>query len=154
MAAAARADQETRKVQVDRKQLIVTLESNLKKHVQNYSEAMAGYRSQLLAKINQAFDTAEQQLKAQRQKLTEKVSSFTEEDIKKQKDYMTLVDSITVEMKVPKLYANEYEAAIAMAKWDVRDTLELTHAEFTCFVRDIWDWTSDFEAVTAIYKLR
>ena len=44
------------------------------------------------------------------------------------------------------------DAAIDMAKWDVRETLELTHAEFTCFVRDQWDWKSGFEAISQIYR--
>lgn len=43
-------------------------------------------------------------------------------------------------------------AAIDMAKWDIRETLVLTHAEFTCFVRDQWDWKSGFEAVSMLYK--
>ena len=61
------------------------------------------------------------------------------------------MDSISVEMRVPRCYDKEYDAAIDMAKWDVRETLELTHAEFTCFVRDQWDWTSEFTAISAMY---
>ena len=62
------------------------------------------------------------------------------------------IDGISVEMKVPRSYAKEYDAAIDMAKWDVRETLELSHAEFTCFVRDQWDWKAGFEAVSMLYK--
>ena len=55
-------------------------------------------------------------------------------------------------MRVPRCFKDEYDDAIDMAKWDVRETLVLTYAEFTCFVRDEWDWKSGFEAVSMIYK--
>ena len=53
---------------------------------------------------------------------------------------------------MPRSYEEEYDAAIDMAKWDVRTTLELTYAEFNCFVRDQWDWQSDFQVTNALYK--
>ena len=154
MAAVAVRDQEKRKVEVNRLKLVDILRANLKKHIAEYNEAMAGYKAELLDRINQAFDKAEQQLAAERKKLADKVAGFTDEDILKQNDYITLVNAIGVEMKVPRSYAKEYEAAIDMAEWDVRETLELSHAEFTCFVRDQWDWKSDFEAVTSIYNVK
>ena len=80
------------------------------------------------------------------------MAAFTDADIAKQQDFVTLVEDVTIQMKVPRSYAKEYEAAIDMAEWDVRETLELTHAEFTCFVRDQWDWKSGFEAVSNLYK--
>lgn len=154
MAAVAVRDQEKRKVEVNRLKLVGTLKANLQKHVAEYNEAMAGYKAELLDKINKAFDKAEQQLAVDRKKMADKVAAFTDEDIRKQDDYITLVNPIGVEMKVPRSYAKEYEAAIDMAEWDVRETLELTHAEFTCFVRDEWDWKSEFEAITSIYNKR
>ena len=152
MVAVAMQDKEKRKVEVNRVKLLSTLRANLKKHVSEYEEAMAGYKAELLGKMSQAFDKAEKQLAEQRKKLGDKVAAFTDEDIKKQNDYIVLVDTIGVEMRVPHSFAKEYEAAIDMAEWDVRETLELTHAEFTCFVRDQWDWKSEFEAVTSIYN--
>jgi len=130
------------------------LKNNLNKHISEYDEAMLGYKAELLDKINQAFNKAEQQLVDDRKRLADKVANFTDEDILKQDDYIILVKAIGVEMKVPRSYAKEYEAAIDMAEWDARETLELSHAEFTCFVRDQWDWKSDFEAVTSIYNAK
>lgn len=152
MAAIARMDQEKRTVEVNRLKLIETLEANRTKHVQDYEEAMAGYKAVLLSKIDEAFDDAKKQLETKYEKTKSRVSAFTDADIAKQRDSFTLIDDITVEMKVPRSYAKEYDAAIDMAKWDVRETLELTHAEFTCFVRDQWDWKSGFEAVSMLYK--
>lgn len=152
MAAIARMDQEKRTVEVNRLKLIETLEANRTKHVQDYEEAMAGYKAVLLSKIDEAFDDAKKQLETKYEKTKARVAAFTDADIAKQRDSFTLIDDITVEMKVPRSYAKEYDAAIDMAKWDVRETLELTHAEFTCFVRDQWDWKSGFEAVSMLYK--
>lgn len=153
MAALARIDQEIRAVQVDRLRLINSLECNLANHIEDYEEAMAGYRSVLLNKLTEAFNAAKVSLEHDYEKMQMKVAAFTDDDIAKQRDHFTLVDEITVTMKVPRSYAKEYEAAIDMAKWDVRDTLELTHAEFTCFVRDQWDWKSGFDVVNSMYKV-
>jgi hypothetical protein len=152
MAAIARMDQEKRTVEVNRVKLIEALTSNREKHVQEYDEAMAGYKAVLLSKIDQAFKDARKEIEAKYEKTKAKVTNFTDADIAKQRDSFTLIDAITVEMKVPRSYAKEYDAAIDMAKWDVRETLDLTHAEFTCFVRDQWDWKSGFEAVSMLYK--
>lgn len=152
MAAMAQRDQEKRTIEVDRVKLVEMLESNRKKHIQEFDEAMTGYKSVLLAKIDDAFADAKEQLKSRHEKVKERVAAFSDADIAKQRDTFTLIDEITVEMKVPRSYAREYDAAIDMAKWDVRETLELTHAEFTCFVRDQWDWKSGFDAVSAMYK--
>lgn len=152
MANLARADQENRTVKVDRLKLIGILEANRTKHVQEYEEAMAGYKSVLLSKIDKAFEDAKLQLESQHKKTKSKVAAFTDTDIAKQHDRIVLIDGICVDMKVPRSYQKEYDAAIDMAKWDVRETLELTHAEFTCFVRDHWDWKSGFDAVSMLYK--
>jgi hypothetical protein len=152
MAITAQRDQEKRTVEVNRLQLVETLKLNLKKHVAEYDEAMAGYKDLLLSGIDDAFADAKKKLEDKYIKTKEKVASFTDADIAKQQDFVTLVEDVTIQMKVPRSYAKEYEAAIDMAEWDVRETLELTHAEFTCFVRDQWDWKSGFEAVSNLYK--
>ena len=152
MVAMAQRDQQKRTVEVDRIRLINILTENRQKHIADYDEAMAGYRATLLDKVSKAFEQAAAALGERRAKLEAKIAGFTDEDISKQRDHLTLVDAVTVEMKVPRSYVEEYDAAIDMAKHDVRTTLELSHAEFTCFVRDRWDWKSDFDAISAIYK--
>jgi len=152
MAAAARMDQANRKVQVDRLRLLETLESNKKKHIKDYEEAMAGYKASLLSKIDEAFKKAQMELIAKYEKTKAKVRAFTDFDIGKQGDTFTLLDGLFVEMRVPRSYVADYEAAIDIATWDVNTTMELTHSEFTCFVRDQWDWKSGFDAISTMYK--
>lgn len=154
MAAVAQRDQEKRIVTVDRVKLISILKENRQKHSDEYEEAMAGYKNVLLSKIDESFAEAKKSLEDRYEKTKAKVSNFTDEDISKQNDYFTLIDEISVEMKVPRSFVKEYDAAIDMAVWDVRDTLDLTYAEFTCYVRDMWDWKGSFEAISAIYKFK
>lgn len=154
MANVARQDQQKRTIEVNREKLVEILESNKIKHLKDYEEAKEGYKETLLTKLSTAFDDAKKQLEDRYSKIKEKVSNFTNEDIEKQTDYFQLVKDITVTMPVPRSYEEEYNAAIDMAKWDVRETLELTYAEFNCFVRDNWDWKAEFENVSVMYKFK
>lgn len=145
-------DQEKRTVEVNRFRLLTTLSTNKEKHVAEYEEAMAGYKAVLLEKLEESFADAKNKLEEKHAKIKAKIEKFTDSDISKQHDTFLLVEQVTVEMKVPRSFEKDYDAAIDMAHWDVRDTLELTHAEFNCFVRDQWDWKSGFEAVSTMYK--
>jgi hypothetical protein len=152
MALTAKRDMEQRSVEVNRLELIKVLETNREVHLREYEEAMSGYTAILLAKIDEAFEEAKKTLEDKHEKMKRRVAAFTDEDIARQRDRFTLIDEIEVEMSVPRSYAKEYDAAIDIAKWDVRETLELSYAEFTCFVRDQWDWKLEFEAVSRLYK--
>lgn len=152
MANLALNDQKNRIVQVNRTNLIKTLEENLTKHSNDYQEAMGGYRAVLLNKAFKAFEDAKQKLAEREKYMLAKIEGLSDADIVAQRDIILLIDSVTVEMKVPRSYEEEYRAAIDMFKWDVRETIELTYAEFTCFVRDQWDWKSGFNAISELYK--
>lgn len=32
-----------------------------------------------------------------------------------------------------------------------REEIDLSYAEFQCFVRDVWDWSHDFDITKALY---
>lgn len=152
MADLAVRDQQKRMVEVEVKRLVETLKENLAKHVKDYEEAMAGYKSTLLGKIDSAFIKAKTSLAESHEKWKSKVEKMTNEDISNQSDTISLYGTNYIDMKVPRSYAKDYEAAIDMFSWEVKPTVELTHAEFTCFVRDQWDWQSGFKAISAMYK--
>lgn len=154
MAAIAQRDQENRQIEVNREKLIYTLVSNREKHVKEYEEAKAGYKAVLARKIDEAVSSARLKLEKQYADAKRHVTGLTDADIENQRDSITLLDAFCVEMKVPRCFKKEYDAAIDMAKWDVRETLVLTYAEFTCFVRDEWDWKRGFESISAIYKAK
>lgn len=145
-------DVQERVVEVNREELLITLQSNRKKHIEEYEAALAGYKDALAEKLEEAFIEAEIALRDNYQELQIKIDEMTEDEIGKQKDWFTLVDGINVEMKVPRCYVDEYDAAIDAVTWDVNETLKLTHAEFTCYVRNKWDWTPQFEILSRQYS--
>lgn len=144
-------DISARKVEVNRVDLLITLKKNRTVHVSEYNAAMAGYKELLIEKINEAFLKARTVLMKEGSELVEKVNAFTDEDISKQNDHFQVVKGVAVEMIVPRSHEKEYDAAIDMVDWDVREVLELSNSEFVCFVRDEWDWQANFKIVNASY---
>lgn len=140
-----------RKTVVDRSKLTQKLLSNKVKHIQRYEEAMAGYKDELRGKIEAAFKKAQEELPNRLSSILEKIDGLDEEGIRKQRDSFTVADAIYVEMPVPRLHADAYDAAIDMAHWDTRDTIELNNSEFQKFIRDKWDWSNQFHEVTGSY---
>jgi hypothetical protein len=151
MAGMAQQDLRQRKVEVNRAKLIETLKLNREKHIKEYEEAKAGYKSALLEKLENAVEEARKNIEKQYGKRKAEIGELTDDDISTQEDYVRLLDAVTIQMKVPRSYAKEYDAAIDIATWDVRETLELSNAEFTCFVRDEWDWKTEFAATSQMY---
>lgn len=153
MAAIALHDQAERTVQVKREQLIAQLTSNREKHLADYKIALAGYKEAAKIKLIKGHEDARASLDKNLKRGLEDLDAFDSRDPRKQSDYLALVIGVNVEMKVPRNYTSQYDAAIDMANWDVRETLELTHAEFQYFVRDVWDWTNDFYTTNATYSM-
>jgi len=156
MANFAMEDQKKRSVEVNRLKLIEILKSNKEKHVAAYDEAITGYCEQAVEKLREGYDSAKLKLEKNLDKGLASIKEFDPKNPRVTSDYLTLVEGIQVHLPVPRSCAKEYDAAIDMAEWDVRETLELTHAEFQCFVRDVWEWSSEIVALNASYtkKLR
>ena len=152
MARAAQKAMQERKVEVKREKLLVQLEDYKESHIADYEEAMQGYKESLREKIREAFEAAKTELMTAWSEQLDRVDNLQPEDIPDQPDFLPLMNSVSVQMQVPRCYAAEYDAAIDMAKWETNETLKLTYAEFQCFVRDQWDWTDGFAAVTQMYK--
>jgi hypothetical protein len=152
MAISAREDQKKRLIEVNRQKLVNILYENRTKHIKDYQEALDGYKLAAISKLNEGYEKAKSHLEKNIAAARENINAFDPEKLESVSDYIQLVDAINIKLPVPRNCRAEYDAAIAMAEWDVRETLELTHAEFQCFVRDIWDWTDNFTAVSNIYK--
>ncbi len=152
MANLAREDQQKRTVEVNRLKLVETLKANREAHNQNYLEAVEGYKALALEKLQDGYEAAKVKLDKNLDRGKLALEQFDPSSPKDSADWLVLVEGINVELRVPRNFSKEYDAAIDMASWDVRETLELTHAEFQCFVRDQWDWTTDFIRTTAIYS--
>lgn len=152
MASTAIHDSKNRIIKVKRTDLIKTLKQNKKKHQKDYQEAVAGYKAEAIAKLRKAHEDAKVELEKNVKRGLASIEEFNPADTSRYHDTLTLVRSITVELKVPRDYSEHYDAAIARSEWDVRPTLELSDAEFQCFVRDIWDWSDEFKNTTMLYS--
>lgn len=151
MAGAALRDQKDRQVEVNREKLVAILRDNKQKHIKEYDEAVLGYREMALEKLQSEYEKAKVSIERNLEKSKVLIQEFDPSASKKHSDWLTLVEAVNVQLPVPRNFSKEYDAAIDMASWDVRETLELTHAEFQCFVRDVWDWSNDFFEVSKRY---
>lgn len=154
MAAKALGHQMTRMVRVNRATLLETLKKNREKHLQEFDEAMAGYKDLALSKIHSAFSGLEDRLAKRKNEIESKIQSFTAETASTFNDYLVILEQVAINLKVPVSYVDAYDAAIDMAAFDTRDEPELSGAEFQCFCRDVWDWTHEFATTTTMYGLK
>lgn len=154
MADMAKRDMKNRVTKVDRLKLIDRLKKNKRKHVKEYEEAVAGYREASLRKLEEAHVKAKANLEKNYTELKAKLEKFDPagEGAQDMGSHLVLVPTISINMSLPQSYEQEYEKAVSMMGWDTRDEVELTYAEFMCFVEDSWDWSDDFKAVSAFYK--
>ena len=152
MAQQALHDQKNRMVEVNRIQLLATLVANKEKHIKDFHEAVEGYKESAMQKLKDGHETAKQNIEKNLARGIATIESFDSTKVKDAPNYIVFTDQIIVKLPVPQNYSDEYDAAIAVAEWDVRETLELTNAEFQCFVRDIWGWSEDFTKVSTMYK--
>lgn len=150
MANLAMNDMRDRVVEVNREKLVQILTTNREAHIANYNAAVLGYRDIAKKELEKAHEKAKAELELNVERCNKKIESFDPTD-KSVTDYLTLVSAVNVHLIAPRNYSKEYDAAIDMAKWDVRETLELSSAEFQCFVRDVWEWSDDFVTSNARY---
>ena len=153
MAQQLQHDSTKRTVEVDRTKLLDTLRDNREKHISDYKEAVSGYKDTLLKQLDIAYKKGKDELDKSINEQILKAKALTEEDISKQKDYIQLINNQNVHMPVPRSYEEEYNTAIDMMEWDVRDVVILTYAEFVCFIQDKWDWKVEFDLVSTQYKM-
>lgn len=153
MADIAREDQAKRKVHVRKSDLIARLIENRKQHALDYEEAVSGYVSLAKKKLNEAKEEALKHLEQKCLSVEKLIDSFSPDNLlRHNRGRVCLIDSFYLDLKVPENYDQAYARAIELFTWSVEETIELSAAEFDCFVRNVWDWTSDFVAVTSIYK--
>ena len=151
MANKALSNQLSREVEVDRKKLIEILVRNKDNHIMDYRQAVNGYVETAMEKLRTANEKAKQDIEDYFNVAMNKIKRFNPDDPGND-SYFTLVKGVTVDLPIPRCYADEYDTAIQIANWDVNDTMVLTGAEFRCFVEDKWDWKDDFEATISNYR--
>ena len=111
-------------VKIKRGDLLSHLKNNKKKHIEEYTEAMVGYRKAILQELKDKQMVACQNL-----------------DI-----------GHTLKTIRPTSFEKSYDEIISMLEWTTDKEIELDHSEFTMYVQDDWSWKGNFLAATSIYK--
>lgn len=111
-------------VRINTQELLAVLRKNRNVHVDDYGEAMEGYREAVIAFLEKKLAEA---------RGGEKIvlSGFPTE---------------------PRSYADQYNTVIRMLEMSDDAVVELTAQEFTQYVEDKWGWKDSFSITTAMYK--
>ncbi len=104
--------------------LLKHLKANKQKHIQDYDEAMVGYRKAIIEELRGKSIVACQHL-----------------DV-----------SHTLKTVRPTSFVKSYDEIISMLEWTTDKEIELDRGEFTMYVDDDWSWKGNFLAATSIYK--
>jgi hypothetical protein len=126
-------------VTVEKQKLLDIIEENKEQHIEDYTEAMKGYRVGVVAGL--------EQLDKDVKKFAKKVKVALEEARnggKLKTDFSLDSYSQFNKLVKPESHEKEYTLAFDMIKLDTDDEVELTRGEFKQFVNDEWDWTENF----------
>lgn len=153
MAQLAKMALQERSVTVNRQKLIETLKSNQTSHVAKFNESLSGYV--IKAREMMASSYADEMAAAQRRYLKSiaDIDAFDATKPEKMPSTWRVCDPVIISIPVPRNYTDMYRTAIDMMEWDTRDVIELTYAEFQCFVQDEWDWKAEFDQITSRYTM-
>jgi hypothetical protein len=112
-----------RDIQVDKAELIKTLETNKKGHRKVYEEARENY------------------LKAAAEELEKRLDAIN----------AGRMVSLIVNLPVPEDHTRDYERVIKMLGMELRDEILLSEADYQQYVQDDWAWRRAWLANTASY---
>lgn len=141
-----------RTVTVKVSDLLAKLKENRQKHQEEYQESVAGYKVLAGERLARLREKAESALVANFDRIAEKIDEFDPEDEEGLTDQVTLITSMTFNLKVPQDHTRSYDVAIEMAEWETREEIELTQAQFQCFVLDDWEWQQEFKHLNKSYS--
>ncbi len=151
MAVTAARDLQARNVTVNRVKLIAQLKENLAVHTAEYEEALKNYQALVLKQIKEGYDKALSKAKVHLDVALKRASKFDPFHPELSKSSWRVMDSVYVKVAVPKSYAKMYQTAIEIAEWETGETMVLTYAEFSCYIRDEWDWKGEFQDILRSY---
>lgn len=138
-----------RRVRIERQKLLEILRKNRADHVQRYEAARKAYVWQSREKATAQLAEARKFLVHAEERLAVVLNQLEELDEKDTR--IVLVQRVELDLPRPESFEACYDTVIRMVELDVRDTLELTPVEFSRFVEDDWDWSSDFDRTSKLY---
>lgn len=109
-------------IRVDKHELIEKLRANRVKHVQDYTEAYAGYLGDSITKLKKALREAKKG------------------------------NIQNVNFRAPECHEKDYTLVIEMLEMSVDDHIDLSAHEFKQYVRDEWAWSDTFNNTKMLYS--
>lgn len=111
------------KVTVNKDDLIMKIQENRLKHIENFDAAIEGYRELCVEKL--------------------------EEHIARIKN--GAVETVRVHVPAPEDHTEDYDAALEMLEMSVHDTITLDDYTFRQLVLDEWNWKPGFMETVQTY---
>lgn len=111
-------------ITVTKSELIEVMKANREKHHQIVLEAQAGFRSKVLARLDEMLALAAKGEKIQ----------------------------LIVGLAMPEDHTDEYDTIIGMLEMSVDDTVELDQSDYQSWVQDKWGWQRSFTATNSAYS--
>lgn len=111
-------------VRVAKEKLLETLRRNHETHAKEFTDALAGWRTEIVARL--------------------------EANLRKAKDGGDIVSRVD-DLPMPEDHSTAYVRAIRMLEFSLDDEFELSNQEFNQFVLDEWGWTAGFKRMSAVY---
>ncbi len=116
----------SKEITVNKAELLAKLGENREKHLQEFNEAMAGYKDAMVAALEGKLAAAKRG---------------------------ELVDHV-INLQRPANHCDDYDRAIGLVTWSVGETFVLTVEEFGHFIQDQWSWKLQHTAMANIYNSR
>jgi hypothetical protein len=116
------------KIQVKKETVLEILRKNKETHRTEFEEAMTGWIEEAKKKLTG---------------LLYQLNSNKASEVK-----------FEVYLPKPVSYEKEYEKAIKMVEFEIRDTIEISNSDFERYFLDEWAWKESFLSNTRLYKNR
>lgn len=123
-----------RETTIDKQKAIEVIKANRLTHIVDYKEAVEGYIQEVKRRTSEVIDDLQNQLNA-----------VVAGEIK-------LIGPQHMNLTLPVSHESDYDTVLEMMDMEVKDQITLTTDEFTCYIKDDWDWKKDFTRVTSVYK--
>lgn len=113
-------------IRIEKNALLERLNANRAKHIEEYNEAVAGWKIKLKERVEEIY-----------------------RNVVTDGDYDSKVD---IYLPKPMSYEDDYTTALEKLNLSVDDVFELDDNEFKCFIMDQWKWKQSFTATNASYS--
>lgn len=124
-------------IKIDRMKLIGIVQENLRKHVDDWREAIEG------------FEVAAEKTLAENATIARKNLAMFKQDPKMDLTRIMRPKSFPT---IPVSYEKEYKRALRMLELSVEDTIEVEEDVFNQLVLDEWSWKTNFIATASLYN--